>query len=241
MVYFRHKGTVFTGIYIKIVPMACHGFELEDEVEVVGGSHQGLRGRVIGATDCFVKVSKSAGEHVRVKPKFLVTTSRKESEKPTSASHSSAGSENSGAAQVFDRPRLECGMRVRVVKGTYVRLTGEIVGVTAKQYAIRVDESCRDAPSTFRVAHSSVVEYDTAQEDDGSSDDASVASSVGSLNNSIGRLAIAERPLLEKVAPDSEDWLRIQRLCGSKIRLVEGKCRSTERFLLFAALSLSLR
>lgn len=225
--------------------MVFHGWALEEEVEVVGGTHKGLLGRVVGATDCFVKVSRPAGEPVRVKPKFLVpagagqahasssstSSTNGESSSATKASRSSTGSASAGAVQVDTggpQRTLASGTRVRVVRGTYMRLTGEIMGVTAKQYTIRVDANCLGAPTSFRVAQSSVVEYDAAHDDDGDSDDASVSSSVGSLGDSIERLSLAEPPSLESLSPGSEDWLRIQGRCGLKINVVGGESSKPE-------------
>jgi len=54
----------------------CHGFNIDDEVEAVGGTHKGVRGHVVGATECFVKLKKATGEVVKTKPSNLVLLRR---------------------------------------------------------------------------------------------------------------------------------------------------------------------
>jgi hypothetical protein len=192
----------------------CHGFAINEEVEAVGGSHKGVRGHVVGATECFVKLQKQTGEVVKTKPQNLracaasaAGDSARPAAPPTQPSRAAARSTSGSSPQ---GGVLAAGERARVIKGTYLRVTGTIVGTTAKQYIVRPDErfSCEISNATFRVAHSS-VERDQSSESDGD-DASSTMSLVGALGESLSVMSLAEPPTLSEVPRNSDHWVRVQ-------------------------------
>ena len=196
------------------------------QVEAVGGSHKGVRGHVVGATECFVKVQTPTGEVVRTKPNNLRACAPAGPQPQTQPSRAAA-QPASGSSPADTGGVLACGQRARVIKGTYVRVTGTIVGTTAKQYIVRPDErfSSQISNATFRVAHSS-VEKDHAGESDGD-DASSELSLVGALGESLSVMSLAEPPTLIDLPQNSVDWERVQgRRCENLpwARAVKGSC-----------------
>jgi len=176
--------------------------------------NQGLCGSVVGATECFIKVSKPDGEVVRTKVHNIRAAAG--SAIPQVATRV-AVPRAPDAHTAVQAPASKVGDRVRVVRGTYVRITGQVVSVTARQYTIKADEGCRHAPETpFRVAHSSVLPdaAGTSSNSDADCDDA--ASVLSNETNDRGGdlglsgLSLGERPTLQHVSVNSDDWQRVQ-------------------------------
>jgi hypothetical protein len=100
---------------------------------------------------------------------------------------------------------LVCGQVVRVTRGTYVRLTGEIIAVTTKQYKIRTNTD-----GTFRVPHSSVELDVTGGAADPFFGDDDGKNETDGLADALNAMSIASKPTLEEVGQGSADWTRIQ-------------------------------
>lgn len=200
--------------------MDCHGFRVGDAVKVVGGTHKGMRGSVVGATECFVKVSKEGKEgEVRVKKENVRAAAAADAAAgpaiptPTGPLKGGAGGPTpvpQAPSQI--PPTLACGQKVRVTRGTYVRLTGEIIAVTAKQYKIRTSTRCTETVESFRVPHSSVELDISGSAANTSDDDDHTAGNddPNSLADVFKNMSIVQRPTLEEVGQGSADWARVK-------------------------------
>jgi hypothetical protein len=91
-----------------------HDFEVDEEVQVMGGKNKGVDWVVVGATECFVTLQKkNSEERVRVKPHNITSTKTRRKGAGTPASSVEEDSsmlpeERAGAMQGRCRLVLMC-------------------------------------------------------------------------------------------------------------------------------------